>query len=122
MIQETLALLIIFFFLWRLGLQLHRHQIATSQFLLWLIFWLVAGVIVIYLQTLDRLVAQLGFSSSGIQVLLYVAVAIVFYTLTRQRLKMEAMENNITRLTRLLARTTKNLQGKDSAPPDKTHQ
>lgn len=104
MIQEILALVIIFFFLWRLGVQLHHHQIPKSQFLFWLIFWLIAGLVVIYLQELDRLVARLGFSSSGIEVLLYLAVAIILYVLVRMRLKMEQMEKNITTLTRLLSR------------------
>lgn len=104
MIQEILALAIIFFFLWRLGVQLHHHQIPKSQFLLWLIFWLIAGLVIIYLQELDRVVARLGFSSSGIEVLLYLTVAIILYVLVRLRLKMEQMEKNITTLTRLLAR------------------
>lgn len=104
MIQEIIALVIIFFFLWRLGVQLHHHQIAKSQFLLWLLFWLMAGLGVIYLQELDRLVAQLGFSSSGIEVVLYLTVAIILYVLVRLRLRLEQMEKNITTLTRLLAR------------------
>lgn len=104
MIQELIALLIIFFFLWRLGVQLQRGQIARSQFLFWLVFWLVGGIVVLYLPELDALVARLGFSSSGIEVLLYLAVAALFYMLLRLRLKMETMEKNITILTRFLAK------------------
>ncbi len=106
MIQELLALLIIFFFLIRLGIQLHREQIPRGQYIFWLIFWLLAGILVLYLQEIDRFVAQLGFSSSGIEVLLYLAVAIIFYWLLRLRLKFEQLEKNITILTRLLARST----------------
>ncbi len=106
MIQELLALLVIFFFLVRLGIQLQRDQIKRSQFIFWLIFWLVAGIVILYLQEIDRFVARLGFSSSGIEVLLYVAVAVIFYWLLRLRLKFEQLEKNITTLTRLLSRTT----------------
>jgi hypothetical protein len=49
MFQEYLALGIIFFFLIRLGLQLYRNQIPRGQFVFWLCFWLIGGILVIYL-------------------------------------------------------------------------
>lgn len=106
MLQEILALIVIFIFLVRLGFQLYHEQIPRSQFILWLVFWLIGGVVVIYLQDIDRLVARLGFSSSGIEVLLYLTVAVMFYLILRLRLKLERMERDITTLTRHLARTT----------------
>ena len=100
MFQEYLALGVIFFFLFRLGLQLKRNHIPRGQFIFWLGFWLVGGVLVIYLKEIDLFVAQLGFSSSGIEILLYLAVVIIFYFIFRLRLKVERMENDLTILTR----------------------
>ena len=103
MFQELLALLIIFLFLARLGWQLHQKQIPRGQFIFWLIFWLIGGVLIIYIKSIDIFVARLGFSSSGIQILFYIAVAIIFYFIFRLRLKIERMESDLTTVIRLLA-------------------
>jgi len=99
MFQEFIALAVIVFFLLRLGWQFYKDQIPKSQFIFWLSFWL----LLIYIRQIDQLAARLGFSSSGIQLLLYVAVAVIFYVIFRLRLKLAQMEKDITELTRLAA-------------------
>ncbi len=103
MIQEILALIVIFLFLGRLGWQLYKQQIPQGQFVFWLFFWLTGGVLIIFLKEIDTFVAKLGFSSSGIQILFYVSVAIIFYFIFRMRLKMEKIESDLTEIIRLLA-------------------
>jgi hypothetical protein len=103
MFQEFIALAVIVFFLLRLGWQFYKDQIPKSQFIFWLSFWGVAGLLLIYIRQIDQLAARLGFSSSGIQLLLYVAVAVIFYVIFRLRLKLAQMEKDITELTRLAA-------------------
>lgn len=103
MIQELLALIVIFLFLGRLGWQLYKQQIPRGQFIFWLVFWLIGGILIIFIKEIDTFVAQLGFSSSGIQILFYIAVAIIFYFIFRMRLKMEKIESELTVVTRLLA-------------------
>ena len=100
MFQEIIALIVIFFFLSRLGWQLWHNQIPRGQFFFWLCFWLVSGVLVIFLRQVDALAARLGFSSSGIELLLYIAVIMIFYFIFRIRLKLEQIEKHITQLTR----------------------
>lgn len=100
MLQEILALIVIFFFLARLGWQLWHEQIPRGQFFFWLTFWLIAGVLIIFIRQIDALAARLGFSSSGIELLLYIAVAVIFYYLFRLRLKLERMDQHITQLAR----------------------
>lgn len=103
MIQEILALIVIFLFLGRLGWQLYKQQIPQGQFVFWLFFWLTGGVLIIFLKEIDTFVAKLGFSSSGIQILFYVSVAIIFYFIFRMRLKMEKLESDLTEIIRLVA-------------------
>lgn len=103
MIQELLALIVIFLFLGRLGWQLYKQQIPQGQFVFWLFFWLTGGVLIIFLKEIDTFVAKLGFSSSGIQILFYVSVAIIFYFIFRMRLKMEKLESDLTEIIRLVA-------------------
>jgi hypothetical protein len=101
--QQILALFIIAFFLARLFWQKQKKQIPANEFIFWLIFWLLAAGAVITLKWIDKLVAQLGFSGSGIEVLLYLGVAILFYFIFRLRLRLEKIERDITKIIRAIA-------------------
>lgn len=103
MLQELIALLVIVGFIFRLSWQYHRGLVPKSQLVFWLIFWLLTIIAILNLKKLDALAENLGFSSSGIELLLYAAIAVIFYALFRLRLKTEKMEESITVLTRALA-------------------
>jgi hypothetical protein len=103
MIQEIIALAVILLFILRLGLQLYKDQISKSQFVFWLAFWAIAGFLIIFIRKVDQLAADLGFSSSGIQFLFYLAVALLFYWIFKLRLKIEKMNRDITELARTAA-------------------
>lgn len=103
MLQELLALAVVLFFLLRLGWQFYKDQIPKSQFIFWLIFWFGTGLLILFIKSIDQLAVRLGFSSSGIQLLLYVAVAIIFYFIFRLRLKVASLEKDITKLTQATA-------------------
>ena len=108
MTQQIIALIIIAFFLARLYWQKRKNHISLNEFLFWLIFWLAAALLIIGLKFIDRLVAGLGFSGSGIQVLFYLSVAILFYLIFRVRLKMEKIEKDITKIVKHIALKDKN--------------
>ncbi len=103
MIQVFIALVIVLFFLLRLGWQFYKDQIPKNQFIFWLIFWFAVGLLVIFIKSIDQLALRLGFSSSGIQLLLYLSVAIIFYFIFRLRLKVARLDKDITNLTRHVA-------------------
>ena len=108
MFQQTIALIIILFFLSRLLWQKRKKQINSGEFIFWLVFWISAAMAIISLKWIDKLVAGLGFSGSGIEVLFYIAVVILFYFIFRLRLKMEKMEKNITKIVREISLNIKN--------------
>ena len=100
MFQQIIALIIIAFFLARLFWQKQKKQIAASEFIFWLIFWLLSAGAIIFLKWIDKLVASLGFSGSGIEILLYIGVVILFYFIFRLRLRLEKIEQDITKIIR----------------------
>ena len=69
----------------------------------WLVFWLLAAFAIVFIKKLDAFVAGLGFSGSGIEVLLYLGVVLLFYFIFRLRLRLEKIEGNITKIVRKLA-------------------
>ena len=103
MLQQIIALIIIAWFLSRLYWQKRKNHISFNEFLFWLVFWLVAALLIIGLKFIDRLVAGLGFSGSGIEVLLYLSVALLFYLVFRLRLRLEKIEKDITKLVEHIA-------------------
>ena len=103
MLQQTLALIIIIFFLSRLLWQKKNKQINPNEFIFWIIFWLFATLAIIFLKQIDILVASLGFSGNGINVLFYASVIILFYFVLRLRLRVAKIEKNITKIVRKIA-------------------
>ena len=100
MFQQVIALIIIAFFLARLFWQKHNRVMGANEFVFWFIFWLVAACAVIFLKWIDKLVANLGFSGTGIEVLLYLGMALLFYLVFRLRLRLEKIERDITKIVR----------------------
>jgi hypothetical protein len=102
MIQQFFGLIIVIYFLVKLIWQKKNKQIPNNEFLLWLIFWMIAGLSILFIKWIDRLVAGLGFSGSGIEILLYLGIAVLFYFIFRLRLRLEKIEKDITKITRAI--------------------
>jgi hypothetical protein len=103
MLQQVIAIIIILFFVLRLMGQKKKKEINGKEFSLWFIFWLLAAVAIIFIRSIDRLVADLGFSGSGINFLIYLAVLGLFYLVLRLRIDLEKLDKNLTDVARLVA-------------------
>ncbi len=103
MLQQILALIIIAFFLSRLFWQKKNGLLGINEFIFWLFFWIIAALAIISIKWIDELVAGLGFTGSGIEVLLYLGVVILFYFIFRLRLRLERIERDITKIVRNIA-------------------
>lgn len=103
MLQQAIALIIILFFIFRLASQKNRKEINRSEFTLWLIFWIVAATAIIFIRRIDQLLQSLGFSLSGINFLIYLAVLVIFYLVFRLRLNLAKLDRNLTELARQVA-------------------
>lgn len=103
MLQQSIALVIIIFFVSRLFVLKKKGVLPAGEFIFWLIFWVLAGASVLSLKFIDRLVSDFGFSASGINFLAYIAILILFYFNFRLRLKVEKMDKDITKMARAVA-------------------
>lgn len=100
MLQQIIAIVIIIFFVSRLSAQKKKKIISNNEFSLWLAFWLVAAAAIIFIKQIDRLVAWLGFSGTGINFLIYIAVLALFYLIFRLQLDHAKMDRNLTEIVR----------------------
>jgi len=103
MIQQVVAILILLFFAFKLNREKKKNHISKNEFIFWLIFWLIGVLTIAFIKPIDKVVMSLGFSSSGINLVFYLAVLFLFYLIFRMRLKMVKMETDITELSRKIA-------------------
>ncbi|MFP4514638.1 MAG: DUF2304 domain-containing protein [Parcubacteria group bacterium] len=101
--QQIIALVFIVVFIIRLSLLKKKGEIQSNEYIFWMIFWSLAGLAVLFLKELDNLLFDFGFSGSGINFLLYLAVLFLFYLIFRLRLKILDLDTKITKLLRELA-------------------
>ncbi|HQO10832.1 MAG TPA: DUF2304 family protein, partial [bacterium] len=95
MLQQAIALAFIAIFIWRLSQQKKKKQIGNNEFILWLAVWLIGALAIIFIRSLDKILVSLGFSGSGINFLLYLAVISLFYLVFKLRLKISKLEKNV---------------------------
>ncbi len=100
MFQQILALIIILFFISRIVWQKKKKQINNNEFIFWLTFWIIAGVAILSLKYIDKIVGFLGFSGTGIDILFYIAVVILVYLVFKIRIRQARIEKNITEIVR----------------------
>ena len=103
MLQQILAAAIIAAFIIRLAWQKKRGSISGLEFYIWISFWSISLTAVIFLKQIDTLVARMGFSSSGINFLLYIAVVALFYFIFKLRIRIERQDRIITKIVRQVA-------------------
>ncbi len=101
--QQIIALILIIIFVWRLFRQKNKKQINQNEFKLWLVFWLLGAIAIIFIKEIDILVEQFGFSGSGINFLLYIAIIILFYLIFKLRLKIAKLDKQLTEIVRKIS-------------------
>jgi hypothetical protein len=102
-LQQIIALLVIVFFLVKLSQQKHRSEITRFEFAIWLMFWLLAGLAVIFIKFIDRISSSLGFRALGIDLMVYMGIALLFYLVMKMRIRINQIDRNITKIVKHLA-------------------
>lgn len=103
MLQQIVAIIIILFFIFKLNNQKLKKEINNNEFYLWLFFWIIALIAIVFIKQIDTFVHFLGFSGSGINFLIYLAVMALFYLVFRLRLNLAKLDKNLTDLVRIIA-------------------
>lgn len=98
LIQVFISLFVIFA-IWRLIVKFKKVELKNSEFWLWLLFWILAGVVA-WLPGITTEAANLLGIGRGADLVFYVSLIVLFYLIFRIYLKLEKMERNITKLVR----------------------
>lgn len=102
MIVQLILVLIIIFILSRIWRQYRQGQVGGKVFLAWIIFWFSTGQAVLN-PRLATWVANLVGVGRGTDLVLYLAVVLVFYFIFRIFVRLDQMDKKITKIIRVIA-------------------
>ncbi len=77
--------------------RLSKREISVWLFLLWLGVWSVAAVVVIFPELLSWVAFKLGVGR-GVDLVLYLSLFIIVYTLFKMNIRLGKIEKDITRV------------------------
>ncbi len=99
---QILFIILILFILSRLLIRLKSHQVSILNFLIWLIFWIGAGVIVLYPEATNFLARLLGVGR-GADVIIYFSLILLFYFIFYLTVRLRVIERQITEIVRKIS-------------------
>lgn len=101
LIQILLSLFLIFAFIKVIG-RFRAKEISYWSLIFWLLFWIVVAMVVWQPNLSTELANRLGVGR-GTDLVMYVSVAVLFYLMFRQTVRLEKMEKNVTKIVREIA-------------------
>lgn len=96
----TIAFLI--FAISRAILRFREGALTSKEFIVWDIFWIFIGVVILYPKATIKLAEILGVGR-GVDAVLYLSIMLLFYLIFRVYVRIESMEHNITKIIREIA-------------------
>lgn len=99
---QIFLLIFIIFFLSRVYLRSREKVISTKTSLFWLSVWVIALIGVVLPATTSKIAAILGVGR-GVDVILYLAISLLFYLVFRLYVMIEDIRREITTLIREIA-------------------
>ena len=101
---QIITIIFVIILLSRVAAKLKRREITLNESLFWGLLWLAVGIVVLYPRLTDKLALAIGLQTAhGIDLVVYVAVAVVFYLVFRVFVRLEKIEREITKIIRHLA-------------------
>ena len=79
-----------------------ERKIGGFAFLLWLVLWIGAAVVILFPQTTIVMAESLGIGR-GVDLVLYVSIIFILYLLFRLYVKIEQVERGMTQVVRAIA-------------------
>jgi small membrane protein len=102
MILEIVASIFIVFAVSRVILRMKDHKLTFAELFFWLSVWACMIVVVFFPQVTEFFASLLGIGR-GIDVIIYVSIALLFYLVFRLYIKIVELEREITLLVRELS-------------------
>lgn len=99
---QIVILLIVLAIWWRLYLRFKNSDLNVREFIEWFILWLAVAVVTILPDTASYFANLLGVGR-GVDLVVYLALLLIFYLLFKIFLRLERGEQQLTKVVRELA-------------------
>ncbi len=99
MIIKAIIILFILFVLWRTFLRFQKGDITSREFFIWLVFWFMVAAATMAPKRTD-IIAQLLGVERGADLLVYISIIVLFFTVFKIIVKLEKIDRDITKIVR----------------------
>lgn len=99
MLIQIILIILIALIVLRLFAKYKSREVSMRQLLGWLVIWVLAAAVIIWPDPTVRLANLVGVGR-GSDLVIYLAIIFLFYTVFRLILRIENMEKNLTKVVR----------------------
>jgi hypothetical protein len=114
---QIFILAFVAFALWRTVGRFRSGELRLSSLLLWSVFWMALAVVTLLPQSTSWLASFVGVGR-GVDVVIYLAIIILFYLMFRIFLRLEKIEHDITLIVREMG-LREDVEGTEGAEVEK---
>lgn len=102
MLIKIVLVIFILFVVSKVAWRFKDKAISLQEFILWSIFWLGVGFVVIFPETTSLVANWLGVGR-GVDLVIYISVLILFYLVFRVLVRLDKIESDVTKIVREIA-------------------
>jgi hypothetical protein len=102
MLIQIILIIFIIFAISKVALRYKDKIISLQEFILWTVFWLMVGFVVLFPES-TSLVANWVGVGRGVDLVIYISVLILFYLVFRTLVRLDKIEKDITKIVRQTA-------------------
>ena len=99
LIIQVVGIVIALFSLLMVLIRFRKKQISLREFSLWGVFWIILGVFILYPWLMSRLATLVGVGR-GVDVIVYLGLILLFYLVFKINVRMEKIEQDITKIVK----------------------
>ncbi|MBU0648848.1 DUF2304 family protein [Patescibacteria group bacterium] len=102
MVIQIVIIAFVLFAIARVFLKFRAKEFSVSWLLIWIIFWLGAGVVVLLPKTTEVAAAWFGVGR-GVDLVIYISISVLFYLVFKIFTKIQSLDKNISKVVQGLA-------------------
>ena len=99
LIIQVVGIVIALFSLLMVLIRFRKKQISLREFSLLGVFWIILGVFILYPWLMSRLATLVGVGR-GVDVIVYLGLILLFYLVFKINVRMEKIEQDITKIVK----------------------
>ena len=93
MLIQIITTVVVLVLITRVGAKLKKREITLKEAALWAVLWFGVGIVVLYPSLADKIASKVGLqTATGIDLVVYIAVALSFYLIFRIFVHIEKIE------------------------------